>query len=102
MIFAVLTSYVFSIWLTYITGGKYGPGPTPSALFPRLIGTIGGVLGLSIFSVAFGVPTPQPALTGLPSVSATIGIFIGATLAIDIHRLATGGRQIATARNDVR
>ena len=95
MIFAVLTSYVFSVWLTYITHGKYEPGPTPSALLPRLIGTIGGVLGAWIFNVALGVPTPQPALTGLPALSTTTGIFIGATLAIDIYRLAAGGRQIA-------
>ena len=92
----LLASYSFTVWLIYLTQGRFPPEPPPfrSQLIPRLIGTIGGLIGGWIFNYAFG-PTPQPAITGTHAASIATGVFIGVTLALDVYRLAAGGRQVA-------
>jgi hypothetical protein len=93
----LLASFSFTVWLIYITEGRYPPEPPPfrSQLVARLVGTVGGVVGGWVFNAAFGVPTPQPAFTGDRAASIATGVFIGVTLALGAYRLAAGGSQAA-------
>jgi hypothetical protein len=92
----LLVSYSITVWLRYITQGRFPPEPPPFRVrfLPRLIGTVGGFIGGWIFSRAFGIPTPQPAITAIDAASIATGVFIGVTLALDLYNLAAGGRQL--------
>jgi hypothetical protein len=99
LLWLLLVSYSIATLVEYIIGSR-GPHPDPPPLrvqfLPRLIGTVGGIIGGWIFSRAFGVPTPQPAITGDQAASIATGVFIGVILALDIYHLAVGrGRQLS-------
>ena len=84
----LLASFSFTVWLIYLTEGRFPPEPPPvlrtRQIARRLIGTVGGLIGGLAFNASFGPPTPQPAI----SLLTLAAVFVGATVAVDVFNFA--------------
>lgn len=90
----LLVSYCITVWLVYITQGRFPPEPLPiqTQFVRRFVGTVGGLIGGWAFSVSLGVPTPQPAIGVSSAIALSAGVLVGVTLALDSYRLVTARR----------